>query len=48
MSKEEVPAGWEERGVQRVLDHYESQSDEEAAAEDEAAFERTTHDETDM
>jgi hypothetical protein len=26
-----------------VLDHYETQSDEEALAEDEAAFESTTH-----
>ena len=26
-----------------MLDHYESQSDEEAVVEDEAAFEATTH-----
>ena len=37
------PAGWDEARVQRVLDHYESQSDEEAVAEDEASFEATTH-----
>jgi len=37
------PAGWDEARVQRVLGHYESQSDEEAVAEDEASFEATTH-----
>jgi hypothetical protein len=29
--------------VKRVLAHYEQQSDEEAVAEDEAAYETTTH-----
>ena len=33
------PPGWDEERVQRVLAHYESQSEEEAVAEDEAAFE---------
>jgi hypothetical protein len=37
------PSGWDEARVQRVLEHYESQSDEEAVAEDEASFEQTTH-----
>ena len=37
------PLGWDEERVRRVLDHYESQSDEEAVAEDEAAYEATTH-----
>jgi hypothetical protein len=37
------PAGWDEERVRRVLEHYEQQSDEEALAEDEAAFESTTH-----
>jgi hypothetical protein len=37
------PPGWDERRVQRVLEHYEAQSDEEAVAEDEEAFEATTH-----
>jgi hypothetical protein len=32
-----------EERVRRVLDHYEAQSDEEALAEDEAAYESTTH-----
>ena len=43
MSKKHFPAGWEESRVQQVLDHYETQSDEEAVAEDEASFESTTH-----
>lgn len=43
MSKKHFPAGWDESRVQQVLDHYETQSDEEAVAEDEASFESTTH-----
>jgi hypothetical protein len=39
----QFPPGWDEARVQRVLDQYEAQSDEEAVAEDEAAFEATTH-----
>ncbi len=39
----QFPPGWDEARVRRVLEHYESQSDEEAVAEDEAAFEATTH-----
>lgn len=37
------PPGWDEARVNRVLDHYETQRDEEAVAEDEAAFDLTTH-----
>jgi hypothetical protein len=33
------PPGWDEARVQRVLEHCESQSEGEAVAEDEAAFE---------
>jgi uncharacterized protein YkuJ len=40
MSKHEFPPGWNEERVQRVLMHYEQQSEEEAVAEDEAAFEK--------
>lgn len=36
------PPGWDESRVQRVLAHYESQSQDEAVAEDEAAFESPT------
>jgi hypothetical protein len=44
MSKQShFPPGWDEARVRRVLDHYESQGDEEALAEDEASFEATTH-----
>jgi formiminotetrahydrofolate cyclodeaminase len=32
------PVGWDEERVRRVLSHYEKQTDEEAAAEDEVAF----------
>ena len=32
------PEGWSEEQVRRLLERYESQSDEEAVAEDEAAF----------
>ena len=39
MSKQsKFPPGWDQDRVKRVLDHYESQSEEEAVAEDEAAF----------
>jgi hypothetical protein len=42
MSESRFPPGWDEERVRRVLEHYESQSDEEAVAEDEAAYESTT------
>ena len=35
------PPGWNDARVQRVLDHYETQSDTEALAEDEAAYRST-------
>jgi hypothetical protein len=41
--KNEFPPGWDEARVKRLLEHYETQSDEAAVAEDEAAFEATTH-----
>jgi type II secretory pathway component PulC len=42
MSKQsKFPDGWDESRVRRVLEHYEAQSEEEAVAEDEAAFEQT-------
>jgi hypothetical protein len=43
MSHSRFPPGWDEERVKRVLEHYESQSDEEALAEDEAAWDSTTH-----
>lgn len=39
MSDQTLPPGWDEERVKRVLDYYESQSDEDAAAEHDAAFE---------
>lgn len=32
------PKGWNEARVREVLEHYESQTEDEAVAEDEAAF----------
>ena len=43
MKQAKYPAGWDEERVRRVLEIYETQSDEEAVAEDEAAYEATTH-----
>lgn len=43
MKQAKFPNGWDEDRVRRVLEHYETQSDEEAVAEDEAAYESTTH-----
>ncbi|NQU21511.1 MAG: hypothetical protein HQ567_09525 [Candidatus Nealsonbacteria bacterium] len=42
MNENHYPPGWDEDRVRRVLDHYEDQSDEEAVAEDEAAYETPT------
>ena len=38
-AQSEFPAGWDEARVQRVLEHYENQTDEAAVAEDEASLE---------
>ena len=35
--------GWDDERVQRLIQHYDSQSDEEAIAEDEAAFDDPSH-----
>jgi hypothetical protein len=42
MRQNRFPPGWDEDRVRGVLDHYENQTDEEAIAEDEAAFESRT------
>ena len=39
MKQSKFPPGWDEERVKRVLAHYEGQSEEEAVAEDEAAYE---------
>lgn len=38
MSLSKFPGGWDEARVQRVLAHYETQTEDEALAEDEASF----------
>ena len=43
MSDQKLPQGWDETRVRKVLDHYESQTDDAAAAEDQSGFESTTH-----
>jgi hypothetical protein len=37
-STQKLPPGWDEKRVQRVIAHYENQTEDEAVAEDEAAF----------
>lgn len=39
MTHRRFPLGWNEDRVRRVLAHYEAQTEEEAVAEDERAFE---------
>jgi hypothetical protein len=38
-TKQQFPAGWDEERVRQVLEHYENQTEDEAVAEDDAAFE---------
>jgi len=49
MKRNRFPAGWNESRVQKVLAHYERQTEAEAVAEDEAVFEqrREVHEEAD-
>ncbi|GMT49835.1 MAG: hypothetical protein IEMM0008_1374 [bacterium] len=42
MKPSNFPTGWDEERVQKVLEHYDQQSEEEAVAEDEASFEDQT------
>lgn len=39
MKQSKFPEGWDEGRVKRVLDHYETLTEDEAVAEDEAAWE---------
>ena len=39
MKKNKFPKGWDAERVRKVLAHYEEQTEEEAVAEDEAAYE---------
>ena len=43
MAIQKFPPGWDEERVQRVLARYETQTEVEAVAEDEAAFEAPRH-----
>ena len=36
------PPGWDEESVQRVLQHYDNVTEEEAVVEDEATFENSS------
>ena len=38
MNKSSFPPGWDKERVRRLLDHCERQTEDEAVAEDEAAF----------
>lgn len=42
MKKSKFPPGWNEKRVRNVLNHYEKQTEEEAIAEDEAAYENAS------
>ncbi|TVQ31911.1 MAG: hypothetical protein EA376_07960 [Phycisphaeraceae bacterium] len=42
MSENQYPPNWDEDRIRRVLEHYKSQSEEEAVAEDEAAWDDVT------
>jgi hypothetical protein len=37
-AKSRFPAGWNQKRVQAVIDHYEKQTEDEAVAEDEAFY----------
>ncbi|MBW3589961.1 MAG: hypothetical protein KY429_11130 [Actinobacteria bacterium] len=43
MSKSRFPKGWDNERVRRVLEHYDSQSDEESVAEDEDRLDSSKH-----
>ena len=42
MRQHRFPPGWDEERVQKVLTHYEEQTEDEAVAEDEATLEEQT------
>ena len=42
MRQNKFPSGWDQERVRKILAHYEQQTEEEAVAEDEAAFENST------
>jgi len=38
MERNTFPQGWDEERIRRVLEHYEKRTEDEAVAEDEAAW----------
>ena len=42
MKQSQFPPSWDDKQVQKVIAHYEAQTEEEAVAEDEVAFEDQT------
>jgi hypothetical protein len=42
MRQKKFPPGWDEERVRKVIANYEQQSEEEAVAEDEAAFQQSS------
>ncbi len=42
MKQSRFPKRWDEEGIKPALEHYENQSEDEAVAEDEAAWENTS------
>ena len=43
MSESKFSPGWNQERVQRILEYYEHQTEEEALSEDEAAWDSTAH-----
>lgn len=43
MKKNMFPPGWSEERVNKIIRHYENQSETEAIAEDEAVYENSTY-----
>lgn len=41
MAQNKFPPGWDDKRVQNVLEHYDKQTDEDASAEDDQAFENS-------
>lgn len=42
MKSNKYPSGWDEQSIRELIDYYEGQTDEEAAAEHEAALSGST------
>jgi uncharacterized protein YllA (UPF0747 family) len=43
MSKNVFPTGWDENRVKKVIAHYQEQTEDEAVAEDEAAYDESDY-----